>query len=275
MSSEKLIIISSEDKDNDSSTSNSDFVVNLKEKYYTQNVLKTLVKEATVPNVFPNIRGEDYGTSQNNIIRFLEGAVQRTAILPEGQYIISAITATPPDPWDFVAQLNILINAETATAVVEVTYNELTNKLEFEVTAGADVTFQTNADGSSIISDVLGLTNSLFVPSGLGSPLPAQGTVQLSGYQNVYLHSKEIADTNAIDGDFGLISVVEPISLADTEYNSYAYKMNCDDELAQILYEQPRNLSRIRVTLRDNLGNVLPIGTAKINFVLKSYLASG
>ena len=274
MSSEKLIIISSEDKDNDSSTSNSDFVVNLKEKYYTQNVLKTLVKEATVPNVFPNIRGEDYGTSQNNIIRFLEGAVQRTAILPEGQYIISAITASPPDPWDFVAQLNILINAETATAVVEVTYNELTNKLEFEVTAGADVTFQTNADGSSI-SDVLGLTNSLFVPSGLGSPLPAQGTVQLSGYQNVYLHSKEIADTNAIDGDFGLISVVEPISLADTEYNSYAYKMNCDDELAQILYEQPRNLSRIRVTLRDNLGNILPIGTAKINFVLKSYLASG
>ena len=274
MSSEKLIIISSEDKDNDSSTSNSDFVVNLKEKYYTQNVLKTLVKEATVPNVFPNIRGQDYGTSQNNIIRFLEGGVQRATFLPEGQYIISAITATPPDPWDFVAQLNILINAETATSVVVVTYNELTNKLEFEVTAGPNVTFQTKADGSSI-SDVLGLTNSLFVPSGLGAPLPAQGTVQLSGYQNVYLHSKEIADTNAIDGDFGLISVVEPISLADTEYNSYAYKQNNDDELAQILYEQPRNLSRIRITLRDNLGNVLPIGTAKINLVLKAYLASG
>ena len=274
MSGEKLIIISSEDKDNDSSTSNSDFVVNLKEKYYTQNVLKTLVKEATVPNVFPNIRGSDYGTSRNNIIRFLEGGVQRATFLPEGQYIISVITASPPEPWDFLAQLNILINAETATAVVVVTYNELTNKLEFEVTAGADVTFQTKADGSSI-SDVLGLTNSLFVPSGLGAPLPAQGTVQLSGYQNVYLHSKEVADTNAIDGDFGLISVVEPISLADTEYNSYSYKMNCDDELAQILYEQPRNLSRIRVTLRDNLGNILPIGTAKINFVLKSYLASG
>ena len=274
MSSEKLIIISSEDKDNDSSTSNSDFVVNLKEKYYTQNVLKTLVKEATVPNVFPNIRGSDYGTSSNNIIRFLEGATQRATILPEGQYIISAITAVPPEPWDFVAQLNLLINAETATAVVEVTYNELTNKLEFEVTAGADILFQTKADGSSI-SDVLGLTDNLFVPSGLGAPLPADGTVQLAGYQNVYLHSKEIADTNAIDGDFGLISVVEPISLADTEYNSYSYKMNCDDELAQILYEQPRNLSRIRVTLRDNQGNILPIGTCKINFVLKAYLASG
>jgi len=121
----------------------------------------------------------------------------------------------------------------------------------------------------------LGLTDNLFVPNGLGAPLPADGTVQLAGYQNVYLHSKEIADTNAIDGDFGLISVVEPISLADTEYNSYAYKQNNDDELAQILYEQPRNLSRIRVTLRDNLGNILPIGTSKINFVLKSYLASG
>ena len=274
MSSEKLIIISSEDKDVQSSNSNSDFVVNLKEKYYTQNVLKVLVKEVTVPNVFPNIRGSDYGTSQNNIIRFLEGAVQRTAVIPEGQYIISAITAAPPDPWDFVAQLNILINAETATSVVDVTYNELTNKLEFEVTAGADVTFQTKSD-VSLISDVLGLTENLFVPSGLGSPLPAQGTVQLSGYQNVYIHSKEIADTHAIDGDFGLISVLEPVSLADTEYNSYAYKKNDDDELSLVLYEQPRNLSRIRLTLRDNKGNILPVGTAKINIVLKAYLASG
>jgi len=274
MSSEKLIIISSEDKDVQSSNSNSDFVVNLREKYYTQNVLKVLVKECTVPNVFPNIRGSDYGTSQNNVITFLEGGTPRAAILPEGQYIISAITSSPPDPWDFVAQLNIIINAETATSVVEVTYNELTNKLEFEVTAGPDVTFQTNVDGSSI-SDVLGLTDNLFVPSGLGSPLPADGTVQLSGYQNVYIHSKEVADTNAIDGDFGLISVAEPVSLADTEYNSYAYKQNNDDELALILYEQPRNISRIRITLRDNLGNILPVGTAKINIVLKAYLASG
>lgn len=275
MSSEKLIIISSEDKDNDSSTSNSDFVVNLKEKYYTQNVLKTLVKEATVPNVFPNIRGEDYGTSQNNVIRFLEGGVQRATFLPEGQYIISAITASPPDPWDFVAQLQDAINTAAAGANLVVTYNELTGKLGFELLAGSSITLQTNQSNGSSISDVLGLTSDLFIPFGLGSPVYPAGTVQLSGYQNVYLHSKEIADTNAIDGDFGLISVVEPISLADTEFNSYAYKQNNDDELAQILYEQPRNLSRIRVTLRDNLGNILPVGTAKINFVLKSYLASG
>jgi hypothetical protein len=249
MSSEKLIIISSEDKDNDSSTSNSDFVVNLKEKYYTQNVLKTLVKEATVPNVFPNIRGEDYGTSQNNVIRFLEGGVQRATFLPEGQYIISAITASPPDPWDFVAQLEDAINTAATGSNLVVSYNELTGKLGFELIGGSSITLQTNQSNGSSISDVLGLTSDLFIPFGLGSPVYPAGTVQLSGYQNVYLHSKEIADTNA--------------------------KQNNDDELAQILYEQPRNLSRIRITLRDNLGNILPVGTAKINFVLKSYLASG
>ena len=53
MSLEKLVVLSSDDKDS-GSNSNSDFVVSLKEEYYTQNVLKVYVKDIVVPNVFPN-----------------------------------------------------------------------------------------------------------------------------------------------------------------------------------------------------------------------------
>lgn len=274
MSSEKLIIISSEDKDNDSSNSNSDFIVNLKEKYYSQNVLKVLVKECTIPNVFPNIRSVDnYGTSKNNTLRIsINGGIPLTVTLPEGQYLIGSVNPLI----DFTTNLENILNPVLAPATIAISYNELTNKIGFEMTGatlqilGSDIL----APNQLSMNDVIGITTTLQITNGAGVRY-AQEISQLTGYQNVYIHSKEVADTNAIDGDFGLISVAEPVSLANAEFNSYAYKQNNDDELAQILYEQPRNLSRIRITLRDNLGNILPIGTAKINLVLKAYLASG
>ena len=273
MSLEKLIVISSEDKDTATSNSNSDFVVNLKERYYTQNILKVLVKECSVPNVFPNIRGEDYGTSQNNIITFEVAATIYGAVLPEGQYLIDS--ANPLI--DFTSNLETIMNAVSPSTIV-VTYNELTNKIEFEVTAGADVTIYSNTNPSVpqpiTMSDVLGLTEDLLVVSGGGKFSPV-GQVDLSGYQNVYLHSKEIALSHAIDGDFGLISMITPISLSDAPFGSYAYRKNDDDELSQISYDDVRNLKRIRLVLRDNKGNILPIGTHKMSLTLLSFLASG
>jgi hypothetical protein len=228
------------------------------------------VKEATVPNVFPNIRGEDYGTSQNNIISFNTSSTDYNVTLPEGQYRIDPSPSVPPEVDDFVGNLQDAINA-VSPSTVDLSYNELTGRIEFQVTAGADVTFY----ASSLMADVLGLTSDLLVTLGLPDPIPSNGLVDLSGYQNVYIHSKEIADTAAIDGDFGLISVVTPINLSDAPYNSYAYRKNDDDELSLILYEQPRNLSRINIKLRDNKGNILPIGTHNMNLVLKAYLSSG
>jgi hypothetical protein len=63
--------------------------------------------------------------------------------------------------------------------------------------------------------------------------------------------------------------------LSDAPFGAYAYKQENDDELASIVYEDIRNLSRLRIVLRDNLGNKLPIGTHTMNIVLKIYLASG
>ena len=273
---EKHIIISSEDKDKSSSNSNSDFVVNLQERYYTQNILKVLVSELTVPNVFPNIRGPDYGSSQNNRITYDDGTGEKTGILPEGQYLIGSSNPL----LDFTTQLTNVINATTA-ATVQVTYNELTNKFEFA--CSTPFSFYPNGltTGSlgpitfpSTMADALGITEELFVPGGL-VPTPAQSQADLSGFQNVYVHSKEIALSHAIDGDTGLISVVSPVSLADTPFGGYAYRQNNDDELASIVYDQVRNLSRISIVLRDNLGNKLPIGGHKMNIVLKCYLDSG
>ena len=270
MSLEKLVVLSSEDKDLSESASNSDFVVNLKERYYTQNILKVLVKECSVPNVFPNIRGSDYGSSQNNTLAIFDG-FERLITLPEGQYLINSSNPL----LDFTTILENAINA-VSTSVVSVSYNELTNKIEFGVSAGTPVSFYSNQEPAfapSTMGDVLGLTQTIQVL--VGNTESAGGQIDLSGYHNVYLHSKEIALSHAIDGDFGLISMITPISLSDAPFGSYAYRKNDDDELSQISYVDVRNLKRVRLTLRDNKGNILPIGTHKISLTLLAFLASG
>ncbi len=267
---EKLLVISSEDKDSPLQ-SNSDFSVTLKESYYTQNVLRVLVKEITVPNVFPNIRGSDYGSSQNNTLIIDDGS-QKTITLPEGQYLINSSNPA----LDFTTILQSAINAVSLSNVV-VTYNELTNKIEFEVTAGVPIVIFSNklpfGLPTSNMADVLGLTSNLQIL--VGNTESSQAQVDLSGYQNVYVHSKEIADTHGIDGDSGLIALVDPVRLTDAPFGAYAYKPEKDDDLASIVYEDVRSLSRLRIVLRDNLGNKLPIGTHTMNIVLKIYLASG
>jgi hypothetical protein len=273
---EKLLVISSEDKDNPAD-SNSDFTVTLRESYYTQNVLRVLVKEITVPNVFPNVRGSDYGSSQNNLLSISTGGPPLSITIPEGQYLINSSNPL----LDFVTVLTNRINSSIGPATIAITYNELTNKLEFTMTGsnlnifGSSDTPPLSTLGAQIlINDVLGLpSTSFFLADGVPTSAPFQ--VDLSGFQNVYVHSKEVADTHGIDGDSGLIALVDPVSLSDAPFGAYAYKQENDDELASIVYEDIRNLSRLRIVLRDNLGNKLPIGTHKMNIVLKIYLASG
>jgi hypothetical protein len=267
---EKLLVISSDDKDNPSD-SNSDFSVTLKESYYTQNVLRVLVKEVTIPNVFPNIRGSAYGSNQNNTLNINDGSF-RTITLPEGQYLINSSNPL----LDFTTILQNALNA-VSTSTFVVSYNELTNKIEFEVTAGVPVVLFSSSPPfgvpTSNMAETLGITSNIQIL--VGNTESSQEQLDLSGIQNVYVHSKEIADTHGIDGDSGLIALVDPVNLSNAPYGSYAYKQENDDELASIVYEDVRNLSRIRIILRDNLGNRLPIGTHKMNIVLKIYLASG
>ena len=76
MSLEKLITISSDDKDSDS-VSNSNFWVTLKENYYTQNITRILIKEATVPNCFYNISDGTNNGKQNDILYYIDAKVNK------------------------------------------------------------------------------------------------------------------------------------------------------------------------------------------------------
>ena len=263
MSLEKLVTISSSDKNNDLSVNNSDFTVTLNERNLSQGVNRVLIKECTVPNVFPNVRGTDYGTNRNNRFFINQGGFDTGFTIPEGQYVISTIGTPPPN--DLLTVLENLINPVITPETVTITIDPITNKLNF-LFSSANFDFSNSED--SLLNNSLGIKGPL---GALGASLTAQSIPDLSGLKNVYIHSKDIADLNGVDAGFGLISLAEPISLADTPYGSYAYKQNNDDELASIVFEQPRNLSTIRIILRDEKGNKLDIGTHCLNIVFKSY----
>ena len=268
MSLEKLVTISSSDKNINLSDSNSDFTVVLNERNLSQGVNRVLIKEVTVPNVFPNIRGVDYKTNLNNVLLIdKQGVGVLPVVVPEGQYVISTLGVPPPN--DLITTLTPLIDAVIAPDTVTITLDPITNKLNF-LFSSANYKFLENKPPTQFtpLNNVLGIVNE--TPAYTNS-IDGDGLPDLSGLKNVYIHSKDIADLNGVDAGFGLISLAEPVSLVDAPYGSYAYKQNNDDELASIVFEQPRNLSVIRVVLRDEKGNKLDIGTHEINIVFKAY----
>jgi len=121
------------------------------------------------------------------------------------------------------------------------------------------------------MAPVLGLTSDVLCLAGV--PTSLQFPPDLSGINAVNIHSSALAEGHGIDSNTGLISLVERVSLHDIPFGSFGYKMNNDSDLATIFYEQPRNLNRIDIRLRDTQGKILNIGTKKFTMVIKCYFA--
>lgn len=269
MSLEKLVVLSSYDKE-DPSQSNSNFVVNLKERNATQSVNRIQVKDISIPNVFPNIRGSTYSDQQNNQLVIDRLGVKSVITIPEGQYVISTLGVPPPN--DFITTLENAINANYGVNTVTITFDEVTQKLSFTWNI-ADYKFVSPTDDArSLMNDVLGITEADTGTTGL--VITASATPYLNGYDQVYIQSEQIAGANGIDGSFGLIPLIESISFHNTPFGGYAHKQQNDAELSQIVYEEPKNLSRVRITLRDVTGNLLDTGTHPITITFKVYFSS-
>jgi len=260
--SEKLIIISSEDRDASESNTNSDFIVNLKERYNTQNIARVLVKSIQVPNVFYNVRsgsGAPGSGTQNNTLLIQEnGQPDATATIPEGQYTTTTL----------LTALDTAINAQLVGGTVATTQNALTQKLTFTFTS-TTAKIYSNADGSTA-ADLIGIGTS----SAIAASVVADSLPNLSGVNKVFVHSQDVALSHAIDGDSGLISAMDSLSFHNVAFGAMGYMQNPDAELALIDYSSKSiNLSRIRIVLRDNLGAKLDIGTSKMIVVLKVFYA--
>lgn len=249
---EKLIRITSNDKEVSQSVHNSNFIVYLKETYQTQNVKRILVKDILVPNVFYNVRDGKNG-SLNNVLNFDEpGPGPLSITVPQGQYSTSTL----------IPVLETLMNLQLVSGTVAITQDSISGLLTFTFTGTTAF-----IDSTSPMAPVLGISTTGVASGVIVSDFPPA----LNGIQMVYVHSRDVADAHLIDADSGLISVVENVSFNNVPYGSYAHRQNSDDELALIDYTQPRNINKINIVLRDDLGNILDIGTKEMTVVLKAF----
>jgi len=237
MSKEKLLVINSKDR-NDGT--NGAFTVLFNDSS-CQQVLKVLVKDVWIPNLFYNIN------STNNVLSLQQNAEPTVfATVPQGQYTIDQLITV------LKAQIDALL---IDGAIVTITKNPYVFTLNFTFTgAGTPANNNVVLFADSLISDVIGLKTTNVATNSINLEMP----FNLKGVEYVQVHSPQIADSHGLDaGVSGYISLLESVSLAETPYGSIAYRQNSDDELAMILYEQPRNISRVSIVLRDESGTRL------------------
>lgn len=244
MSKEKILVINSLDRE--AGGTNADFTCFFNSDSSTQGVLKVLVKDVFIPHLFYNIEA-----GINDRLDFKQFDTVLQVIIPEGQYNISILKST----------LKTLIDAVlTNSAVVSVTELDPTYKLNFSFSGGTGsynlVNFIAPDGTNSTLAPLIGLTGALLQASNI----TMQEIFNLSGIQYVQVHSPQIAEIHGLDsGSNSYISLLETVSMTDTGFGSTAHRQNNDDELSEILYEQPRNLSRVSIVLRDQTGRKLTL----------------
>lgn len=255
-SREKIVIISSQDKD-DGSISNSNFRVTLKERYATQSVDRISIIESIVPNSFYNISDGSTdggnGPENNNLILERKVGIPLSITIAAGQYNVI----------QFISSLQSAINLMLIGDSVVITRNDITNLLTFTFLVGT-YTFS----NLSSMAHVIGFIDSVSVgPQVYMMPYPPD----LSGINSVYIHSEALSDGSGIDASKGIINLVDSISLHNVPYGTFSYKQTTDADLATISYTMPRNLNVIDIRLRDREGKILNIGTKKLTIVIKMY----
>lgn len=253
MSKEKLLVVNSKDR---LTGTNGDFEVLFNDSS-CQQVIKCLVKDVFVPNLFYNIN------DGNNTLEFKQNAeANQIVTVPVGQYSIDQLIT------QLTASIDTkLIDGATVTITKHPTLYNLVFTFTGAVTpANNDVTFFSDP---SLLSNEIGLTSNVGPSSVLSMPSP----FNLKGVEYVQVHSPQVAETHGLDGGAsGYISLLETVSLAETSFGTIAHRQNNDDELAMLLYEQPRNISRIGIVLRDESGTRLSLpDNAYVTVILKIF----
>jgi hypothetical protein len=241
MSKEKIMILNSRDKT--AGMTNGDFTLTFNDSA-CQQVNKILVKDIFIPNLFPNIT-----TENNQLILFQNVSITPITInVPIGQYNIDQL----------IVELKTQIDSKLADgAIVTITRSATLYNLTFTF-SGAVVPGNNLIviSTDSTIKDIIGLTQTN--PS--ASIITMDNPYNLRPLDFVNIHSPQLADMHGLDGGAnGYIGLLETVSLAEAAYGGIAYRQNNDDELALITYEQPRNLSRVQIILRDETGRRLTL----------------
>jgi len=252
----KLLRVSSRDRDtSNSSETNSFFSVEIPD-YATNRVVAYEVVYASCPNVFYNIN------ESNNVINFrrrFAGDIfsQETATITPGQYTIDQL---------LTALGTALTSGSGGTLLtITATLNDITQKIELGAAGSATdyIQLSTNSGGNYVespIDPIIGNdTNDIILEGAAAVSLNL--LPNLAGTQEVYIHSQDLSISNLAEAQ-GTFSTLDVISLAETPFGALGSVYYPDHKLHRgdyLPFESSRNLTGIRIALRDSEGRLLEL----------------
>jgi len=236
-SKSRTLRISSEDK---VIGSNSQFTIDLLSNGGAiDNIKGYIIHSLECPNVFDNV------PTYANVLQLIKatGAVVYNITIPNSYYFID----------DLVTQLQTSINAVIAdTVAVSKTGTFPNDKLNFIFT-GDSYTF-------NFLNSTVAYRIGLVADQGPATNITMSGIPNLIGETAVYVHSREMAPNNLIEGT-GSFSVVDKLNL-DQPFGATCYS-NFNNDTTHFKkyfpYESLKTLRTIKITLRNRIGEILTL----------------
>lgn len=256
----KLVSVSSS---NAVSGSTSDFI-------YTagttlQQINRVSIASVSFYNNIYNIYNDTRGS--NNSYTYAYGAVPvtYTYTVPPGFYNVGTLLN--------LLNTNLTTNLGGAN-IVTWTLDSVTNRVNLIMTTPTAATFQLNPTPTSPTGLLTALGGGPFLQSTVfdltASPQSILGDTfpLLSGPTQVYLRSSTLSPANSIEagGLFANTLLAIPITAPYLALNVFECKV---DNLCEISYKLPRNLSSIDIQLTDRYGNILDLHGGTLNIELR------
>lgn len=238
---------------------NSNFTVNLNRMTETNNIIRCVCKSVSFQNNAYNIN------SLNNRLDFTatnaggSPSIASFITVPEGFYTVN----------ELMAIMEVLINIELVPVSGTVTFAlEPYTYLMSYATNGLDgIRFLTEAtDNNSTLSSTIGLLDS---PTEV-TTLIFQEVPQLTGLEQVYIHSTTIAEGNLVDGDVENHDILAEVPI-NVAFGARVFYESMDDELDSINYKSERNYNTITIQLRDVKNNIIKLNGGITTINLKLY----
>jgi len=250
----KRVVINSDQRLNESTTSTNNFSVDIKDSFDLQGISHIAVESVSCSNLQYNIN------SSNNVIRVDNGGLSVSLTMTQGQYDIT----------QFMTALQALLN--TLAPTFTVSQDAITKKLLIEST-GPQFTFH---KASTTMDKVIGLSfgTSVGISSsivGLVETIIPTNVPNLGGLDAVFFHSRQLAGHSASNATVGTISLLSYMSFFDIPFGGSGTRYVNDIEMSKIRYSQPRNISVIDIKARDVNGNLVELQNSPVQIIIRCY----
>jgi hypothetical protein len=258
MINRKILKISSDDR-NDLKQPTHDFNVSFSNTNL-QNVSGIALKQLTVRHLIKNIN------STNNQLEIYLGMPLATDIKDGSAYVVNKdFVIIPEGQYDGVTLAVAITDALTSQLAPDVFVCSLNADDNFEISCStSNIAIITNTTNE--IATLLGFSEDITIAD---PTLTSQSKAQLS-IPEMYLHSS-LSESHCIDSKGYLSDQLTVISLSEAIYGGIISYSSPDINSDLVVYSNKRDISNIKISIKDNKGKLLPLDNQEVNILFEVF----